>query len=49
MFLFISNFRLAKAFEELSEFLKNEEELKETTEYLAAQQVLEDSRPSLTD
>uniref|UniRef100_A0A182JUI2 Tubulin-specific chaperone A n=1 Tax=Anopheles christyi TaxID=43041 RepID=A0A182JUI2_9DIPT len=39
--------RLAKAFEELSEMLKNEEELKETEQYQAAVTVLDDAKVNL--
>lgn len=39
--------RLAKAFEELSEMIKNEEELKESEQYLAAVAVLEDAKVNL--
>lgn len=39
--------RLAKAFEELSEMLKNEEELKESDQYIAAAAVLEDAKVNL--
>lgn len=39
--------RLAKAFEELSEMIKNEEELKESDQYLAAVAVLEDAKVNL--
>lgn len=40
-------FRLAKAFEELSQFLKNETELHESEEYTKAEVVLEEARPHL--
>lgn len=39
--------RLAKAFEELSDFVKNEEELKETKEYETAMQILEEAKLQL--
>uniref|UniRef100_A0A1Q3FDC5 Tubulin-specific chaperone A n=1 Tax=Culex tarsalis TaxID=7177 RepID=A0A1Q3FDC5_CULTA len=39
--------RLAKAFEELSEMIKSEEELKETDQYIAAAAALEDARVNL--
>ncbi|XP_053694774.1 tubulin-specific chaperone A [Sabethes cyaneus] len=39
--------RLAKAYEELSEMLKNEEELKECEQYTAAVAVLEDAKVNL--
>lgn len=39
--------RLAKAFEELSEMIKSEEELKETDQYIAAAAVLEDAKVNL--
>lgn len=39
--------RLAKAFEELSEMIKNEEELKECDQYLAAVAALEDAKVNL--
>lgn len=39
--------RLAKAFEELSEMLKNEAELKGTDQYTAAVAVLEDAKVNL--
>ncbi|XP_055542399.1 tubulin-specific chaperone A [Wyeomyia smithii] len=39
--------RLAKAYEELSEMLKNEEELKESEQYIAAVTVLEDAKVNL--
>lgn len=39
--------RLAKAYEELSEFLKNEQELKETKEFEAAQTALDAAQPEL--
>lgn len=41
--------RLTKALEELTEFLKNEAELKETKEYIAAQQVLDEILASSND
>lgn len=39
--------RLAKAFEELSEMIKNEEELKESDQYIAAVAILEDAKVNL--
>lgn len=39
--------RLAKAFEELNEMIKNEEELKETEQYAAALAVLELAKANL--
>lgn len=39
--------RLAKAFEELSEMIKNEEELKESGQYTAAVAILEDAKVNL--
>lgn len=39
--------RLTKAFDELSEFLKNEDELKETKEFGAAQAILDAARVEL--
>lgn len=46
-FSFFYIYRLAKAFEELSQFLKNETELHETEEYSKAEVVLEEARPHL--
>lgn len=39
--------RLAKAFDELSEMIKNEEELKESDQYVAAVAILEDAKVNL--
>ncbi|XP_053679389.1 tubulin-specific chaperone A [Anopheles nili] len=39
--------RLAKAYADLSEMIRNEEELKETEQYQAAQGVLEDAKVNL--
>ncbi|XP_055634837.1 tubulin-specific chaperone A [Toxorhynchites rutilus septentrionalis] len=39
--------RLAKAFAELSDMIKNEEELKESPQYVAAVAVLEDAKVNL--
>ncbi|XP_050071584.1 tubulin-specific chaperone A [Anopheles maculipalpis] len=39
--------RLAKAYEELSEMIKNEEELKESDQYQAAVAVLDDAKVNL--
>ncbi|XP_058445799.1 tubulin-specific chaperone A [Malaya genurostris] len=39
--------RLAKAYEELNEMLKNEEELKESDQYIAALSILEDAKVNL--
>lgn len=39
--------RLAKAYEELSEMIKNEEELKESEQYIAAVAILEDAKVNL--
>nr|BAN20409.1 cofactor A, putative [Riptortus pedestris] len=39
--------RLSKAFQELETILKDEEDLKETEEYIAAIQILEDAKPVL--
>ncbi|XP_059610262.1 tubulin-specific chaperone A [Phlebotomus argentipes] len=41
--------RLGKAFEDLSEFLKAEEDLKETEEYRNAQAVMEEAKVQLKD
>lgn len=46
IYLFVL-FRLAKAFEDLDNFLKAEVDLKEIKEYGAALTVLEDARPQL--
>lgn len=39
--------RLAKAFDELSEMIKNEEELKESDQYIAAVAILADAKVNL--
>ncbi|XP_058824322.1 tubulin-specific chaperone A [Topomyia yanbarensis] len=39
--------RLAKAYEELNEMLKNEEELKESEQYIAALSILGDAKVNL--
>lgn len=39
--------RLAKAYEELSEFIKNEDDLKESKEYVLALTLLEDAKLQL--
>ncbi|XP_062554034.1 tubulin-specific chaperone A [Armigeres subalbatus] len=39
--------RLAKAFDDLSEMIKNEEELKESDQYVAAVAILEDAKVNL--
>lgn len=42
-----SIFRLTKALEELTEFLKAEDELKETKEFVAAQAVIEAAKAEI--
>lgn len=44
---FFCCFRLAKAYEELNEFLKAEEDLKETEEYTNAMAVIEEAKVQL--
>ena len=46
-FIYTLFYRLAKAFEELTEMIKNEEELNESDQYKAAVAVLEDAKVNL--
>lgn len=41
------NFRLGKAYEELNEYLKNEDELKECEQFAAARNILEEAKLQL--